>query len=120
MKPDGFEAVTELHAKTKPILEKAGPTNVRVLSAVVAAEVTGAKALAWEADNFAGYGSAVDKVFADPDGAALGPQWTDSASSVAGRQLALWVETYRSEPTGVTSTGSSRTNRAYESGRSVR
>ena len=91
IKPDRMQDYIEQVArKAKPILEKYGVRNCRVLSAVVAGEATGTVVFTAETDDFAGVGAALDKLMADPEGAEL--MSTSSASPMASYQTSLWVD----------------------------
>jgi hypothetical protein len=67
-KPDRFEDWLELARKSKPIWERAGGKNVRVLAGLVAGEATGSFVWIVEADDFAAHGAVLDKFFADAGG----------------------------------------------------
>ena len=91
IKPDRMEDYLEQVArKAKPILEKYGARGCRVLSAVVAGEATGSVVFSCEGDDFAAAGGLMDKLMADPEGAAL--MSTGAAGPVAGYQTTFWVD----------------------------
>jgi hypothetical protein len=71
VKADGFDSFLEMTRNAKAIFERCGASNLRLLSSVVAGEVTGSFAFTYEADSFAAAGAVRDQLFSDPDGVAL-------------------------------------------------
>ncbi len=92
VKPDRFEDEVGEIRKVKAIFEKCGAKNVRFLAALVAGEATGSLAFIFEADDFAAYGSAMDKFLADPEGLALLSAVNTTAGPVPGYQQTLWTD----------------------------
>jgi hypothetical protein len=93
VKPDRFEDWLELSRKSNPVWEKAGGKNIRVLAGLVAGQATGSMVYIVEADDFAAYGSVLDKFMADPDGqAVLASLGTSDSPIQPGYQTTLWVD----------------------------
>ena len=67
VKPDRFAEWLDNFRKVKPIMEKAGAKNVRVLVGLVAGEGTGSIIVVSEADDFASSGKVLDQAFADQE-----------------------------------------------------
>jgi hypothetical protein len=67
VKPDRFQEWLDVMRKVKPIMEKAGAKNTRVLVGLVAGQQTGTVVVSQESDDFAAAGAMFDQVFADPE-----------------------------------------------------
>jgi hypothetical protein len=90
VKPDRFEEWLDMTRKIKPMMEKAGAKNIRVLAGLVAGQQTGTVVFTSEADDFAGAGSMLDQAFADPEiqkALTLG-----DASPIAGWQTSQFID----------------------------
>jgi hypothetical protein len=90
VKPDRFQEWLDTMRKVKPIMEKAGARDTRVLVGLVAGEATGTIVVVSEADDFAGAGAVFDHVFADPEvqkALALG-----EGNPMIGWQTSLFVD----------------------------
>jgi hypothetical protein len=92
VKPDRFEEFLELNRKSKPLLEKAGAKNFRVLAGLVAGEATGSFVVTFEADDFAAWGSMMGNFLGDPEGQAFMSSLSTGASPIPGYQSAIWVD----------------------------
>ena len=81
LQPGGYAAFTELHKKSKAILERCGAKNVRLLGTLVAGQASASIAMSWEADNYSAYGAVMD--IGSPDNPIASFQsslWTDIPS----------------------------------------
>jgi hypothetical protein len=67
VKPDRFQEWLDMTRKIKPMMEKAGAKNIRVLVGLLAGQQTGTVVFTSEAHDFAGAGSMLDQAFADPE-----------------------------------------------------
>ena len=92
LKPGGYAAFTELHKKSKAVLERCGAKNVRLLGTLVAGEATASIAMTWEADNYASYGAVMDKFLTDEAGRALVMDIGSADNPVASFQASLWTD----------------------------
>jgi hypothetical protein len=91
VKPDRYqEYLDQVARKAKPIIEKAGGKNVRLLAGLVAGQATGSLVFIFEADDFSAFGATSDKFLADPEFVAL--MSTGTASPVASYQATMWVD----------------------------
>jgi hypothetical protein len=92
VKPDRMEDYLALVRRIKPLLEKCGDRNIRVLTGVVAGEATGSVVFSAEVDDFAAAGGALDKFLADPEGQAAMATTTASDSPTASYQVSYWMD----------------------------
>jgi hypothetical protein len=83
---DYYEQVAR---KAKPILERWGAKNVRLLGGM-SGETTGTVAFVMETDDFAAAGAISDKAMADPDISAMMRSSPDGP--MAGYQTTQWVD----------------------------
>jgi hypothetical protein len=67
VKPDRWEEWLDMTRKIKPMMEKAGAKNVRVLVGLVAGQQTGTVVYIQEADDFASAGALLDQAYADQE-----------------------------------------------------
>jgi hypothetical protein len=92
VKPDRYEDFLANARTSKALLERHGGKNVRFLAALVAGEATGSFVTTCEADDFATYGSVMDKFLADPDVQAFMATVSTSANPTGPYQQSLWVD----------------------------
>ena len=93
VKPDRMEHYIEQVArKAKPLMEKYGGKNVRLLTAVVAGEATGTVAYIVEGDDFAAAGAVTDKLMTEPEGMALMSSASAGDGPIASYQTTFWVD----------------------------
>lgn len=92
VKPDRYDDFLADVRKTKPILERSGAQNIRMVAALVAGESTGSLALTWEADDFAAQGAVLDRLLADPVLLALISSVNTTAGTTTGFQATTWVD----------------------------
>lgn len=92
IKPDRYEDFVALEKKWKPILEKCGAKNIRLMAGLVAGEATGSFVVTAEADDFGAGGAVLDKILADPEGSALFRGSTSEAGPIASFQSSQWLE----------------------------
>jgi hypothetical protein len=92
IKPDRFNDYLDFARHVKTVVERTGGKNVRLLSALVAGEVSGTVAFIVEADDFVAFGAAWQKFLADPEGMAAMSALNTAAGPVASNQTTLWLE----------------------------
>jgi hypothetical protein len=92
VKPDRYEGFLDNARKSKALLERHGGKNVRFLAGLVAGEATGSFAMTAESDDFASYGSMMDKFFADPDVQAFMATVSTSTNPTGPYQTSLYVD----------------------------
>jgi hypothetical protein len=92
VKPDKYEALLDVNRKTKEIFERFGAKNFRFIGTLVAGEASGSLAVTWEADDFASYGTIMDKFLADEEGLALLMESNSTAGPTAGWQSSVWSD----------------------------
>ena len=92
VKPDRYDDFLSDVRTSKPILERSGAQNIRMVAALVAGEATGTLALTWEADGFAAQGAVLDKLLADPEMLALISSVNTTAGTTTGFQATTWVD----------------------------
>jgi hypothetical protein len=92
LKPGTYAAFTELHKRAKSTLEFCGAKNVRLLGTLLAGEATGSIVLTWEADDYASYGTVMDKFLNDSAGRALVMEIGSPENPVAAFQSSLWAD----------------------------
>ena len=92
LQPGGYAAFTELHKKSKAILERCGAKNVRLLGTLVAGQASASIAMSWEADNYSAYGAVMDKFLTDEAGRALVMDIGSADNPIASFQSSLWTD----------------------------
>jgi hypothetical protein len=90
LKPGAYETFLEFHGKAKPVLERCGATNVRLMGSIGGGPGGGALALSFEFENYASYGKFMDTMITDPDGMKMLVSIGTDDNPIVSFQQSLW------------------------------
>src|SRR4249920_134638 len=90
LKPGAYPAFLEYHGKTKPVLERCGARNVRLMGSIGGGDAGGALAVSLEFDDYASYGKFMDAMVADPEGMAMLSSIGTDESPLVSFQQSVW------------------------------
>jgi len=90
LRPGAYPAFLEFHGKAKPVLERCGARNIRLMGSIGGGDAAGALAVSFEFDDYASYGKFMDAMLADPDGMAMLVSIGTDENPIASFQQSVW------------------------------
>ena len=90
LRPGAYPALLEFHGKAKPVLERCGARNIRLMGSIGGGDTAGALAVSFEFDDYASYGKFMDNMLADPDGMKMLVSIGTDENPIASFQQSVW------------------------------